>query len=300
MREAYGRSMLVRDLAWLVALAEAGQVTDAAAVLGVSQPTLSRALSRMEAEVGARLFERTASGVRPTPDGELVLDGARDVTQRWDRVLAELAARHDPDSGVVRLAFLDSMATSLVPRLLQAFHQHAPRVRLELRQEPSHVILDDLATGAAELAVTSPQPSEHAWWPLQEERLLVVVPPSHRLRSRRRVRLEELAEEDLVTTPVGFGYRSLVEGLFAAAGVVPRVTFESADLATIEGLVSAGLGVALVPEPFVGLTGSVGLTLTTPAARRVVGLTWRSDVPLSPAAARFRDFVRASWAGGEP
>jgi LysR family transcriptional activator of glutamate synthase operon len=286
--------VLLRDLAWLVALAEHEHVTDAAAALGTSQPTLSRALSRVESELGTRLFERAADGVHPNPAGELVLAGARDLGLRYDQLLADLAGALDPETGVVRLAFLDSIATSLVPGLLRSFHAHAPRMRVILRQEPAHEILADLESGAAELAITSErQPVRYGWHPLQEERLVLVVPPTHALRDRKRIALRELADEELVTTPVGFGYRSLIDGLLRDAGISPRVSFESQDLATIEGLVAAGLGVALVPEPFAGVSGTVGIRLTADAARRTIGLTWRSDRELAPPAARFRDFVLA-------
>ena len=289
-------AMLLRDLSWLVALADHRHMTETAAILGVSQPTLSRALARVEAELETRLFERAPDGVAPNPNGELVVAAARDLLARHEQLTTELSARLDPDRGVVRLAFLDSMATSLVPRLLRAFHEHAPAVRVLLTQEAAHHIRDDLRTGAAELAVTSPRPTgDFGWLPLQRERLVAVVPPSHRLRDRKRIALAELAGEELVTTPVGFGFRTLLDGLLAEAGVVPRISFESADLATIEGLVAAGLGVAVVPEQFVGLSGTIGISLSTRAAGRTIGLTWRTDHPLAPAAARFLAFIESQW-----
>ncbi|KHL09995.1 DNA-binding transcriptional LysR family regulator [Mumia flava] len=288
--------MQIRDLAGVIAVAEHGGVTDAAAALGITQPTMSRSLGRVETELGVRLFERVPSGVVLNPDGELALAAARELVERYERLRADLAERLDPDSGVVRLAFLDSMATSLVPRLLRDFHQAAPRARIELRQEPGHEIVRDLGSGAAELAVTSLRPAgAFGWIGLQEERLVLVVAPSHRLAGRRRVSLVDLAGEDLVTTPVGFGYRRLVDSLFGAAGVVPQVAFESADLATIEGLVAAGLGVALLPETLAGVSGTAGITLAARGARRSIGLTWRTDVALAPAAARFCAFVER-WA----
>ena len=284
--------MRLRDLEWLVALADHAHVTDTAAILGVSQPTLSRALSRIEGELGVRLFERVPDGLAISPNGAFVVEASRDVLGRYGQMTAEIASRLDPDGGLVRLAFLDSMATSLVPRLLRGFHLEAPGVRVELSQEPAHAIRDDLVAGAVDLAVTSPRPSGRlGWLPLQQERLVLVVPPTHRLSRRRRIGLAELAGEELVTTPVGFGFRALVDGLLAEAGVSMTISFESADLATIEGLVAAGLGVAIVPEPFAGLSGTVGVAVTSSGARRTVGLTWRSDRPLEPAAERFRDFV---------
>ena len=294
MRIAYDGGVLIRDLEWLVVLADQQHVTDAAAVLGVSQPTLSRALARVEHELGARLFERVPEGLVTSPNGDLVAAGARDILGRYQQLLLELETRLDPDRGVVRLAFLDSMATSLVPRLLRDFHEHLPGVRVVLTQEPAHHIQRDLDHGLVELAITSVQPDgEYGWLPLQRERLVLIVPPSHRLRQRRRVDLAELVDDELVTTPVGFGYRSHINRLLAEAGVAMPVSFESADLATIEGLVAAGLGVAITPEQFAGLSGTIGLSISSPHARRTIGLTWRTDHPLDPAAARFRDFVGA-------
>ncbi|MEN3535745.1 LysR family transcriptional regulator [Microbispora sp. ZYX-F-249] len=286
--------MLLRDLSWLVALADHQHVTDTAAVLRTSQPTLSRALARVEAELGTRVFERAPDGVHLTPNGAVVVAAARDLTARYEQLLADLRSLLDPDTGVVRLAFLDSIATSLVPRLLRSFHEYAPRMRILLRQEPAHEIVRDLRTGAADLAIVSPRPSgDFGWHPLQEERLVLVVPPSHRLRDRKEVELRELADEELVTTPVGFGYRALVDALLRDAGVSPAVSFESQDLATIEGLVAAGLGVAVVPEPFAGQSGTVGVRIAAGAARRTIGLTWRTDHALAAPAVRFRDFVVA-------
>src|SRR5688572_8477922 len=145
MRAAYDEPMLVRDLQWLLTVAEHEHVTTAAAVVGTNQPTLSRALARLEAELGTLVFQRAPGGVHLTPVGELVVAAARDITARHDQLLDDLAGILDPDSGVLRLAFLDSMATSLVPQMLRAFHQHAPRVRVVLSQEPAHEILSDLA-----------------------------------------------------------------------------------------------------------------------------------------------------------
>lgn len=288
--------MLIRDLAWLVELGDTGHVTDAAAALGTSQPTLSRALARIEGELGVRVFERVPTGVEPTADGLLVLEAARDVVARHDLLRATLANRLDPDTGLVRLAFLDSMATTLVPKLLRAFHASAPGLKVALSQEPAHDIRRDVERGVVELGLTMERADDLGWLAVQREQLVVVVPPTHRLRRRKRLDLAELADDELVTTPPGFGHSAIVQGLLAEAGISPRISFESADLATIEGLVSAGLGVAVVPEAFAGQSGSVGIALTSPGATRTIGLTWRTDRPLAPPAQRFLDFVRGgTW-----
>lgn len=286
--------MQIRDLEWLLAVADHEHVTDTAAILGVSQPTLSRALARVERELDARLFERAADGVHLTPIGRTVAQGAREIVTRHEQLLVDVRGELDPDSGVARLAFLDSMSTSLVPQLLREFHAEAPRVRVLLSQEPSHELEADLAHGAVDLAITSARTAGRGWHLLQEERLVVAVPPTHRLAGRARLRLADLAGEELVTTPLGFGFRTLVDGLLRDAGVSLDISFESQDLATIEGLVAAGLGVAIIPEAMVGPSGTLGIQiLGSPGARRAIGLTWRTDRRLPPAAERLRATIVA-------
>lgn len=293
--------MQIRDLEWLVAIADHQHVSAAADAVGTSQPTLSRALARCEAELGARLFERVPDGVRTTPAGVLVVDAARDLTSRYGQLVSSLARVLDAGTGLVRLAFLDSMATSLVPTLLRAFHAYAPRVRVQLRQEPAHEIVHDFGLGAVDLAITSAPPEgPYGWHVLQEDRLVLVVPPTHAWRDRMEVALAELGSEELIITPVGFGSRQQVDGLLREAGVAPSISFESQDLATIEGLVAAGLGVAVLPEAFAGHSGTVGLRLTAAGARRIIGLTWRTDRVLTPPAQRFLDFVVSGRAGPAP
>jgi DNA-binding transcriptional LysR family regulator len=124
-----------------VTLAEHERLTDAATALRMNQPTLSRLLARVELELGTRLFERDARGVHTNPYGEVVLAAARDIAHRYDQLRDDLANLLDPESGTVRLAFLDSMATSLVPRILHDFRRAAPTVRIALRQEPGREIL---------------------------------------------------------------------------------------------------------------------------------------------------------------
>lgn len=292
---SYHRDVQFEDLERLQAVHDLGQVTDAAVALGMTQSTLSRVIARVERELGVRLFERDAKGVRANAYGRLVLEASADITGRYAELRGRLADLLDPDRGTVRLAFLDSMATSVVPHLLRGFRDEAPHVHVTLAQEPNHVILADLDDGLVEVAITGPRPSgRYGWVELQRQRLALVVPQGHRLVGRRRARLTDLAGEDLVTVPRGFGFRTLVDELCAGAGVAPRVAFEIGDLATIEGIVGSGLGVALLPERLAGASGTVGVPLVASGAERTVGLTWRSDREMAPAAARFREFVRGA------
>lgn len=292
--------MQIRDLEWLLTAADLEHVTDAAAALGTSQPNLSRAIARVEDELGARIFTRAPDGVHVTPLGASALAEAQVIVERYAAMVAIVRTELDPDAGVARLAFVDSMATRLVPRLLGEFHAAAPRVRVELRQQSAREVELDVINRAVDLGVTTGRVEGLGWHLLQRERLVVAVPRTHRLSTRKRVTLDDLRNEELVTVPSGFGYRTLIDELLRAAGVVMDISFESADLATIEGLVAAGLGIALVPEQMVGLSGTVGIRLVgAPAASREIGLVWPTDGSLSPAAERLRSSIVASTASGD-
>jgi len=291
--------MLVRvnidDLRRLLVIADHERITDAATSLQLPQPTVSRLVARTEEELGARLFERTPHGILLNPYGERAVVAAREIVERYDQLRADLTGLLDPDAGQVRLAFLDSIAASLVPLMLHDFRIQAPRMRISLAQENGQAILRDLATGAAELAITSPRPGAgYGWIPLQRQRLVAVVPPDHELAGRRRIRLEELSGLPFVTVPSGYGFRRLTEELFAEAAAHLQIAFESQDLATIEGLVAAGLGVSVVPEHIAGATNSRPIPIVGSDAVRDVGLTWRTDRETTAPVERFLAFAR-SW-----
>ena len=168
--------MQTEDLRRFVTLARAEHLTAAADQLGIPQPSLSRSLRRVEDAFGARLFEREHRGLRLNPRGRLVLAAALEATAALDAAREQIAQLDDPESGTVRLAFLHSVATTLVPGLLREYRAQAPAVRFALRQEASPTIADDLDSGEAELAITGPRPvdpgsagaswsvSGCAWW----------------------------------------------------------------------------------------------------------------------------------------
>jgi DNA-binding transcriptional LysR family regulator len=203
----------------------------------------------------------------------------------------------DPESGTVRLAFLHSVATSLMPDLLKAFRAVAPNIGFALRQEPAHDIVQDLESGEAEIAIIAPRPdpARFGWHLLERQRLYLHVPPGHALASRRRVELESARDEAFVGLQPGFGFRRVTDRLCEEAGFSPRLAFEATDLATIDSLVGAGLGVAILPAGAVrgNDSGAVSVPLAGVRARREIGMAWRLSMPLTPAAERFRTFVRS-------
>ncbi|BDY28433.1 LysR family transcriptional regulator [Mycolicibacterium mageritense] len=285
--------MHLDELQWFVVLAETEHVTDAAAELGVSQPTLSRALARLEDQLGAPLFDRVNRRLHLNAYGQILLEHARRSIAEIRSATERIGALRDPDTGTVRLAFLHSQASWFVPDLLRRFRAEAPRVQFDLVQGAAHVIVEQLANGQADLAITSPRPDGYRWRGLYVERLCLAVPRDHRLASRARIRLADATGEPFVALAPGFGLRQLTDELCAEAGIAPQVVFEAMEIPTMEGLVAAGFGVAVVPvpRPERAEPGAVYVPLAAASAKRQLGLAWSADRQLPPAAQRFSDFV---------
>lgn len=285
--------MNIEELQWFVTLADTEHVTDAAAELGISQPTLSRSLARLEAQVGAPLFDRLNRRLQLNGYGRILLEHARRSIDEMRSATERIAALRDPDTGTVRLAFLHSQAGGFVPELLRRFRAEAPQVQFELFQGAAHEILERLSNGQADLAITSPRPADHPWRVLYVERLCLAVPRGHRFAGRARLRLAEAADEPFVALRPGFGMRLLTDELCQEVGISPPVVFEAMEIPTMEGLVAAGFGVAVVPvpRPERAEPGAEYIPLTEATARRQIGLTWSPNRELAPASRRLTDFV---------
>jgi DNA-binding transcriptional LysR family regulator len=283
-----------QHLEYFQTVARLQHFTRAAGELSLSQPALSRAIARLEEEVGVPLFERKGRTVSLNRYGELFL-------VRVNQALAEIAAGKkeiqdlvNPESGQVSLAFLHTLGTNLIPTLLGSFRRLYPRVTFRLHQDDTESILDMLDAGGIDFGLCSPVVGRKSlgWLDLLTEELFVVVPRGHRLAGRGSIELRELSDELFVMLKKGYGLRAITDQLCQESGFTPRVTFEGDEVATVAGLVAADLGVALAPEiPGLDEVGLVRLSVTAPVCRRVIGMAWKKEKYLSPAARRFRAFV---------
>lgn len=291
--------MHLDDLRWFVVLADVEHVTDAAAELGVSQPTLSRALARFEEQAGVALFDRVNRRMRLNEYGRIVAEHARRGLAEMEMAGERIAALRDPDSGRVRLAFLHSLASWYVPERLRRFRQEAPAVAFDLFQGPAHEITERVVSGQSDLAITSPRPdaAELAWRRLHVERLCLAVPRDHPLAAKSRMRLSAAAGEPFVALERPFGLRLLMDELWAEDGIEPDIVFEATEIPTMEGLVAAGFGVAIVPVPREGADAKVvHVPLTDARAKREVGVVWVRDRSLPPPAERFASSLQPEQA----
>lgn len=289
--------MHLEELRWFVVLAETEHVTEAAAELGVSQPTLSRALTRLEQEIGVPLFDRVGRRLHLNEYGHILLEHARRSIAELQAATDRIAALRNPDTGRVRLAFLHSLANWYVPEQLRRFREAAPGIAFDLFQGPAHEITQRILDGGSDVGITSPRPdpATFSWHRLYVERLCLAVPIGHRLAARSRVSLSVAANEPFVALEKPFGLRLLTDDLWAEAGIDPDIVFEASEIPTMEGLVAAGFGVAVVPVPRDGTEARVvHVPLSNSRAKREVGLAWARDRPLAPPTQRFLHFLSDS------
>ncbi|MGA5167181.1 MULTISPECIES: LysR family transcriptional regulator [Streptomyces] len=285
--------LLAPRLAYFAAVARHEHVTRAAHDLGVPQSTLSRAMVRLERDLGVSLFARKGRTLSLTPAGRTFLASAERALGEVERATDAVRADADPSAGRVAFGFLHTMGSETVPGLIRAFRADHPKVRFTLVQNYGEAMIERLRAGDLDLCLTSPVPDapDLVARRLDEQRLRLVVPDDHRLAGRKRVRLAEAADETFVTLEPGYGLRRITDALCAEAGFAPRIAFEGEEAETLRGLVAAGLGVALLPPPAVARPGVVELTVTAPRAAREIGVAWLDGHPDTPPVAAFKRFL---------
>jgi DNA-binding transcriptional LysR family regulator len=286
---------LVQLLPLLPLLAELGRtqhVTETAELLGVPQSTVSRALTRASAVVGTELLIRDGRGVRLTTAAKTLLPYIESALAEFQAGLDLVRHESDVVRGKVAISFQHTFGEATLPLLISAFRSRHPEAGFTLSQGSRDGCLAELATGQADLALTAPvamATGSVSSAALYREPLRLVVHHQHPLAGRRSAGLQEIRRDPFVALGPGYGLRSLTDAIFRDAGFRPRIAFESQDSHTVRGLVSAGLGVSILPpggnapgrhvSPETGDLGWVELALESALAYREIGLAWRRRKP---------------------
>ncbi|MBI5104633.1 MAG: LysR family transcriptional regulator [Solirubrobacterales bacterium] len=298
--------MDLRQLRYLVALADERHFTRAAAQLHVAQPALSQQIRRLEDEVGLPLVDRTTRRVALTEAGELLVERARRALGEVEAARAELADLAGVRAGRVVVGAMQSLGPLDLSELLAAFHADHPAVDLVVQEEVSDVLLDMVRRDAVELAFVSlvggaPQDGLEVQ-PLLTESLVVLLAPGHPLARRARLRMADLAQERFITFREGAGLRRVTIAAAQEAGFEPQIAFETNEVLRARALASRGLGVTVVPESDAGPHGPpvAAIPLHRPALARDVTLVWRRDRRLSPAGRAFLALARTADRTGAP
>jgi DNA-binding transcriptional LysR family regulator len=294
--------MDLRQLRYLVALADEGNFTRAAAREHIAQPALSQQLRRLEQELGLTLVERTTRRVALTDAGTLLVARARSVIAELETAQAELESLRGAFTGRVSVGAMHTMGPVDISLALAEYHRRHPGVELTVREEASEDLADMVRLDELDLAFLSvtERVESHGLGLVQliSEELVAIVPPGHRLARRERIHLAQLADEAFISYRAGSRLREVLVSAAAAAGFEPQVRLESNESRRVRRLVGHGVGVAILPRSdCVGEGAEVAvLTLEAPRLTRDVSLAWREGRRRSPAAAAFLTLALETFA----
>jgi LysR family transcriptional regulator, transcription activator of glutamate synthase operon len=295
--------MELRQLRYLVALAEEQNFTRAAEREHIAQPALSQQIRRLEEEVGLELVDRSTRRATMTDAGLLLVARARRALAEVVAAEAELESVRGVQRGRVTLGVMHTMGPVDVSLALAVFHDRHPEVELTVREYSSEELADLLRVDELDLAFLSVTDRiERRGLGLQQlisEELVVVLPRGHGLAEHAELHMNELAHEQFISFREGSRLRELLMTAGERAGFTPQVMLESNESRRIRRLVERGMGVAILPRSDAedpGADVAVVLPLTEPSLTRDITLAWRANRRQPPAVAEFLELAQELFA----
>jgi LysR family transcriptional regulator, hydrogen peroxide-inducible genes activator len=279
----------LRQLQYVVAIADTRSFRQAASRCAVSQPSLSAQVAQLERTLGVALFERTTRRVLPTRAGEELLARARDVLREADD-FAEAAARlADPFAGVLRLGVIPTISPYLVPEIAPVLRTRHARLRIQWTEEKTPILVDRLHAGDLDAALVALEADlgdvEHE--PIGRDPFVLAVPLGHPLGVRTTPATpRDVAGTDMLLLDDGHCFREQALAWCSRAHV-HELDFRATSLPTLTQMVADGAGVTLLPSLAVP-TETRRAELRTrpfapPAPGRTIALVWRRNTPVAPA-----------------
>ncbi len=298
----------LRQLQYVVAVADTLGFRRAAERCAVSQPTLSTQVSQLETVLGVTLFERDRRGVLVTEAGRAVVERARRVLVETEDLLAVATRARDPFTGTFRVGVIPTIAPYYLPEVTQVLAAAYPRLKLVFREEKTEDTVRDLWSGTLDVGLVALEAElgelEHAV--IRRDRFVVALPKSHALTKKKRIAQADLKDVSVLLLDDGHCFRSQALALCAKAGA-EEVDVRATSLATLVQMVSRGEAVTLLPElalavenrgdqlairPFAPLAGFAGDAELVPS--RTVALVWRPSSPFAEAFRQTAETLRAA------
>jgi LysR family hydrogen peroxide-inducible transcriptional activator len=285
------QDLSLRQLQYVVAVADTLGFHKAAERCHVSQPTLSTQVQQIESVLGVTLFERDHRRVRVTLAGEAIVARARRVLVEVDDLLAEATRAGDPFVGTFRVGVIPTVAPYLLPYLTPAVAKRYPKLRLVFREERTADIVEGLGDGRLDAAIVAfPAPAAGAspWAQAEvlQDPFVVAVPKGHGLAKKKRVALSDLDDAGVLLLDDGHCFRDQALAICQRAGA-READFRATSLATLAQMVSAGAGITLLPSLAIPVENRGGQLEIRPFAGpvpgRTIALAWRTSSPYGDA-----------------
>lgn len=278
--------MNIRDLEYLVALAEYKHFRRAADACHVSQPTLSGQIRKLEDELGIILLERTSRKVLFTQSGLLLVEQARTIL-REVKLLREMASNQGKDmTGPLHIGIIPTIGPYLLPYIVPTLKQAFPELELYLYEAQTRQLLEQLETGQLDCAILARVPESEAFieMPLFEESMLLAVPENHPWANEQNISMDKLNGLEMLMLDDGHCLREQTLGYCFAAGAKENAHFQATSLETLRNMVAANAGVTLMPELAVlnerERSGVKYIRCASPEPSRAIVLAYRPGSPL--------------------
>jgi len=274
----------LKDLRYLVAVADTRHFGRAAERSFVSQPTLSAQLKKLEEYLGVQLIERAPKRVQLTAAGEEIVERARRILESSEEIV-ELARGHrDPLAGRLRLALLPTIGPYLLPNVAGRLRKQLPRLELMLYEYQTDPMLEKLHSGEIDVGILAlpVAPDGLDTCELYKEPFMVAMPSGHRLAQRNTIKVDDLAHETLLLLEDGHCLREQALDICASTDVHEKQNFRATSLETLRQMVASGVGITLLPElAGRGAYGNArGVTIkpfAKPVPTRTIGAVWRKS-----------------------
>jgi LysR family transcriptional activator of glutamate synthase operon len=290
--------MEIRQLKYFIEVAKQEHISLAAETLHIAQSAVSRQIANLEGELGVQLLEREGRNIKLTPVGRLFAEQAVIAIKAIENAKRIIDEYINPEQGTIRIGFPSSLAGNTLPQIISAFKKVHPDIRFHLRQGSYPFLTEGVKNREIDLAFIGPVPTGDP--DVQSdiffiERFVALLPKTHWLSDKESISLFHLAREQFILFPEGFVLRKIVEDACQLAGFKPQIPCEGEDVDAIKGLVSAGIGITLLPELFLNEnlpSNTVKVVISQPDVRRTVGLITPKHRELSPSEKLFYDFVK--------
>lgn len=290
--------MTLTQLEYFCALAKTGQYTRAAQELNVSQPSISYAISELEAELGVPLTEKRNRTIALTPCGEFFLGYAKRAIDTLDEGVKMTRQMIDPQKGTVSLGYFYSISDHFIPDIVETFFKSNTdySITFKFSQYNNRDILNELKRGNVDLAFCVAPDDEVEYAEIARQKLYVAVHEGHRLAKKEGVALSELANEPMVVLEQSSGLRKTVEQLFDDNKVPKNIAFETQECTSALQSIVFNRAVSIMPRiPLMQLQPIAVIPLVEPDYSRPVYLAWRRGEKLLPPAKRVRDYILNSY-----
>ena len=289
--------MNVRDLTYLVAVADYQHFGKAAAACFVSQPALSMQLQKLEASLGVQLFERTNKHVMVTDVGKEIIARARSLLLQVDDIKRIAKAHQDPFAGVFRLGVFPTLAPYVLPRCVVPIHKKFPKLKLFLTEEKTDILIERVQKGELDCALLALPIDNDSLisTPLFDDPFMLAVAKTHPLSKRKTVHMEDIARQPLLLLEEGHCLRAQALEVCQIAGSIEQSDFRATSMETLRHMVAAGVGVTLIPKMAMHKNdGIVYIPFKNQPFSRSIGLVWRKNASRNQAVVQIGEVIRQS------